>query len=71
MSKVLVISTSLRAKSNSDILTEKLIEGAKASDCFRLFIRILEETFTSEKMYSSIPDVTSRIRVVSILVIIP
>ena len=31
MSKVLVISTSLRAKSNSDILTEKLIEGAKAS----------------------------------------
>ena len=32
MSKVLVISTSLRVKSNSDILTEKLIEGAKASD---------------------------------------
>ena len=31
MSKVLVISTSLRAKSNSDILSEKLIEGAKAS----------------------------------------
>ena len=31
MSKVLVISTSLRAKSNSDILTKKLIEGAKAS----------------------------------------
>ena len=31
MSKVLVISTSLRAKSNSDILAEKLIEGAKAS----------------------------------------
>ena len=31
MSKVLVISTSLRAKSNSDILTGKLIEGAKAS----------------------------------------
>ncbi len=31
MSKVLVISTSLRANSNSDILTEKLIEGAKAS----------------------------------------
>ena len=31
MSKVLVISTSLRAKSNSDILTEKLIEGAKES----------------------------------------
>ena len=30
MSRVLVISTSLRAKSNSDILTEKLIEGAKA-----------------------------------------
>ena len=29
MSRVLVISTSLRAKSNSDILTEKLIEGAK------------------------------------------
>ena len=32
MSKVLVISTSLRTKSNSDILTKKLIEGAKASD---------------------------------------
>ena len=31
MSKVLVISTSLWAKSNSDILTKKLIEGAKAS----------------------------------------
>ena len=29
MSKVLVISTSLRAKSNSDILTEQLIQGAK------------------------------------------
>ena len=29
MSKVLVISTSLRAKSNSDILTERLIAGAK------------------------------------------
>jgi Multimeric flavodoxin WrbA len=29
MSKVLVISTSLRAKSNSDILTEQLIRGAK------------------------------------------
>ena len=31
MSKVLVISTSLRAKSNSDILTESLIEGAQAA----------------------------------------
>ena len=31
MSKILVISTSLRAKSNSDILAEKLIEGAKES----------------------------------------
>jgi multimeric flavodoxin WrbA len=29
MSKVLVISTSLRAKSNSDILTEQLLAGAK------------------------------------------
>ena len=29
MSKVLVISTSLRAKSNSDILTESLIRGAQ------------------------------------------
>lgn len=29
MSKVLIISTSLRAKSNSDILTEQLISGAK------------------------------------------
>jgi len=29
MSRVLVISTSLRAKSNSDILTERLIAGAK------------------------------------------
>ncbi len=29
MSKVIVISTSLRAKSNSDILTHRLIEGAK------------------------------------------
>ncbi len=29
MSKVLVISTSLRAKSNSDILTARLIAGAK------------------------------------------
>lgn len=29
MSKILVISTSLRAKSNSDILTEHLIAGAK------------------------------------------
>ena len=29
MSKVLVISTSLRAKSNSDILTESLIKGAQ------------------------------------------
>jgi multimeric flavodoxin WrbA len=29
MSKVLVISTSLRSKSNSDILTEQLITGAK------------------------------------------
>ena len=31
MSKVLVISTSLRTKSNSDILTERLIEGAIAA----------------------------------------
>ena len=29
MSNVLVISTSLRAKSNTDILTERLIEGAR------------------------------------------
>ena len=29
MSKVLVIKTSLRVKSNSDILTEQLIAGAK------------------------------------------
>ena len=29
MSRVLVISTSLRAKSNSDILTEQLVSGAK------------------------------------------
>ena len=29
MSKVLVISTSLRAKSNSDILAERLIAGAE------------------------------------------
>ena len=29
MSKVLVITTSLRAKSNSDILTESLIKGAQ------------------------------------------
>ena len=29
MSKVLVISTSLRAKSNSDILTDRMIAGAK------------------------------------------
>ena len=29
MSNVLVISTSLRAKSNSDILTEQLIRGAR------------------------------------------
>lgn len=29
MSKVLVISTSLRAKSNSDILAERLVAGAK------------------------------------------
>ena len=29
MSNVLVISTSLRAKSNSDILTEQLINGAR------------------------------------------
>ena len=32
MSKVLVISTSLRAKSNSDILTERLIAGATDAD---------------------------------------
>ena len=31
MSKVLVISTSLRAGSNSDILADKLVEGAKAA----------------------------------------
>ena len=31
MSHILVISTSLRAKSNSDILTEHLVEGAKAA----------------------------------------
>ena len=29
MSNVLIITTSLRAKSNSDILAEKLIAGAK------------------------------------------
>ena len=29
MSKVLVITTSLRAKSNSDILAERLVAGAK------------------------------------------
>ena len=29
MSKVLVITTSLWAKSNSDILAERMIEGAK------------------------------------------
>lgn len=32
MSKVLVITTSLRAKSNSDILAERLIAGAKDAD---------------------------------------
>ena len=31
MSKVLIITTSLRAKSNSDILAEKLIAGAKVA----------------------------------------
>ena len=31
MSKVLVISTSLRARSNSDLLTEELVKGAKDS----------------------------------------
>lgn len=31
MSKVLVISTSLRARSNTDILTEKLVEGARSA----------------------------------------
>ena len=31
MSKVLVISTSLRAGSNSDVLAERLIEGARAA----------------------------------------
>ncbi len=31
MSKVLVISTSLRAKSNSDILTESLMKGAQVA----------------------------------------
>lgn len=29
MSKVLVVTTSLRARSNSDILAERLIAGAK------------------------------------------
>ena len=29
MSKVLIIKTSLRAKSNSDILADKVFEGAK------------------------------------------
>ena len=32
MSNVLVISTSLRAKSNSDILTEQLINGARDAE---------------------------------------
>ena len=32
MSKVLVISTSLRAKSNSDVLTEQMIAGAKDTE---------------------------------------
>ena len=31
MSKVLIIKTSLRAKSNSDILADKVSDGAKAS----------------------------------------
>ena len=31
MSRILVISTSLRAKSNSDILTEHLVDGARAA----------------------------------------
>ena len=31
MKKVIVISTSLRAGSNSDMLAEKFAEGAKAS----------------------------------------
>ena len=31
MSKVLVISTSLRAGSNSDVLAERLIAGARAA----------------------------------------
>ncbi|WP_417028312.1 hypothetical protein [Baileyella intestinalis] len=34
-------------------------------------IRILEETFTSEKMYSSIQDAASRIRAAYTLVITP
>ena len=33
-------------------------------------IRILEETFTSEKMYSSIPDAASRIRAAYTLVMV-
>ena len=32
MSKVIVISTSLRAKSNSDILTEQLLAGGKDTE---------------------------------------
>ena len=31
MSKVLIIKTSLRAKSNSDILADKVSDGAKAA----------------------------------------
>ena len=41
MKKVIVISTSLRAGSNSDMLAEKFMEGAKASgnEVEKVFLR--------------------------------
>lgn len=51
MKKVIVISTSLRAGSNSDMLADKFIEGALQAG------HEVEKSHSSEKIYVSVADV--------------
>ena len=51
MSKVLVITTSLRTKSNSDILAESLIKGAQDAGHEVEHIVTREDVFITSKIY--------------------
>lgn len=52
MKKVIVISTSLRAGSNSDMLADKFIEGALQAGH-----EVEKKSHSSEKIYVSVADV--------------